>query len=80
MKLNTDILKNMLRAVIATKEVEIGCDDCYEKLNKFIEMEINGKSPEQAMPLVKDHLDRCKDCRQEYEALLKAIQSFETAV
>lgn len=70
----------MLRAVIATKEVEIGCDDCYEKLNKFIEMEINGKSPEQAMPLVKDHLDRCKDCRQEYEALLKAIQSFETAV
>lgn len=80
MKLNTDILKNMLRAVIATKEVEIGCDDCYEKLNKFIEMEINGKSPEQAMPLVKDHLDRCKDCREEYEALLKAIQSFETPV
>ena len=77
MKLSTDILKNMLRAVIGTKDEEIGCDDCYEKLDNFIEMKLAGKSPEQALPLVQDHLQRCKDCRQEYEALLEALQNLE---
>lgn len=75
MKLNTDILKKMLRAVIATDDDEIGCGECYDKLDKFIEIKLEGKSPEQAMPLVQDHLRRCKDCREEYEALLEALKS-----
>jgi len=77
MKLNTDILKKMLRAVIMTKDREVGCGECYEKLDRFIEMKLEGRSPEQAMPLVKEHLDRCQDCREEYEALLDALQSLE---
>ncbi len=70
----------MLRAVIGTKEEEIGCDDCFDKLDSFIEMKLAGKSPEQAMPLVQDHLQRCKDCRQEYEALLEALQNLGSEV
>lgn len=70
----------MLRAVIGTKEEEIGCDDCFDKLDNFIEMKLAGKSPEQAMPLVQDHLKRCKDCRQEYEALLEALQNLGSEV
>ena len=77
MKLNTDILKKMLRAVIMTKEHEVGCGESYEKLDRFIEMKLEGRSPEQDMPLVKEHLDRCQDCREEYEALLDALQSLE---
>lgn len=65
----------MLRAVIATDDDEIGCGECYDKLDKFIEMKLEGKSPEQALPLVRDHLRRCKDCREEYEALLEALKS-----
>lgn len=75
MKLNTDILKNMLRAIIGTREDEIGCDECFEQLDEFIELKLKGRSPEEAMPLVEDHLKRCKDCREEYEALLEALRS-----
>lgn len=74
-KLNIDILKKIFRAVINTRGDEIGCDECFEKLDRFIELELKGKSPEEAMPLVKDHLDRCRDCHQEYEALLEALQN-----
>lgn len=80
MKLNTDILRNMLRAVIGTNEKEIGCGECFDELDKFIEMKLAGKSPEQAMPLVQDHLQRCKDCREEYEALLEALKNLEEEV
>lgn len=75
MELNTDILKNMLRAIIGTREDEIGCDECFKQLDEFIELKLKGRSPEEAMPLVEDHLKRCKDCREEYEALLEALRS-----
>jgi hypothetical protein len=34
-----------------------------------------GKSPSRAMPLVKNHLERCPDCKKEFLALLKALQA-----
>lgn len=76
-KLNLDVLKKMIRGIINTREDEIGCDECFDKLDRFIELELKGKSPEEALPLVKDHLDRCKDCREEYEALLDAIKKLD---
>jgi len=56
---------------------EIGCDECFEKMDTFAEMELAGKSPEEAMPLVQDHLMKCKDCCEEYEALLEAIKQLK---
>jgi predicted anti-sigma-YlaC factor YlaD len=29
------------------------------------------------MPLVQDHLGRCDDCREEFEALLAALRALE---
>ena len=34
-----------------------------------------GKNAAEAMPLVQDHLNRCMDCREEFHALLLALQS-----
>jgi predicted anti-sigma-YlaC factor YlaD len=47
-------------------------------MDRFVEMELEGKSPAQAMPLVHDHLTRCRDCHEEYEALLHALRSLES--
>lgn len=70
----------MLRAIIGTREDEIGCNECFDQLDEFIELKLKGKSPEEAMPLVQDHLKRCKDCREEYEALLEALRNVEAEV
>lgn len=78
MKLTQDLLKNLIRMVKMTKSDEIGCDECFEELHQFAELELAGKSPEEAMPLVKDHLERCGNCRQEYEALLEAMEELNT--
>lgn len=57
-----------------TRGEEIGCDDCFKKLHKFAELELAGKYPEKSLSLVKEHLDRCVSCREEYEALLEALK------
>lgn len=74
MKLSKNILKAMIRAIKMTREDEIGCDECFDKLSEFAEMELAGKSPEKAMPLVQDHLQKCGECREEYMALLEALK------
>ncbi|MFW6157456.1 MAG: anti-sigma factor family protein [Balneolaceae bacterium] len=78
MKLTKKILKNMLRAIKMTRPDEIGCDECFDQLHEFAELELAGKSPEEAMPRVEEHLERCGNCRQEYEALLEAMRALKT--
>jgi hypothetical protein len=64
----------LLRAVAETHETEIGCDECFERLDSFAETEISGAEASVAMPLVGDHLDKCTDCRGKFEALLRALR------
>jgi hypothetical protein len=75
MMLNPKSLTKMIRMVAATRPVEIGCDECFAQLDRFVELVLAGKSAAEAMPLVQEHLDRCDDCREEFEALLAALQA-----
>jgi hypothetical protein len=68
-----DVAK-LARVVAETREDEIGCDECFERLDSFAEAELSGSGARSAMPLVGDHLDRCSDCRSTFEALLTAFR------
>lgn len=70
-----DAIKQMVRAIATTRPDEIGCDDCFEQVDQFAEMVLAGKNAAEALPLVQDHLDRCDDCREEFEALLEALRA-----
>ncbi len=67
-------VKDMVQMVAATRPDEIGCDECFEQLDRFAETVLAGKNAAEAMPLVQDHLNRCGDCREEFEALLTALR------
>ena len=69
-----DVVK-LVRVVAETRETEIGCDECFEQLDSFAELEFSGVEASSVMPLVGDHLDRCEDCRGTFEALLTALRS-----
>lgn len=74
MKVEPAILKGMVRNVLTTREDEIGCEECFEEIDRFVEIALAGKDAAEAMPLVQDHLTRCRDCREEFEALLHALR------
>ena len=64
----------LVRLLAETREIEIGCDQCFERLDSFAETELSGLDASAAMPLVGDHLDKCADCRSKFEALLRALR------
>ena len=72
-KLDLNTLKRIVRDIVTTSPDEIGCGECFEELDRFVELELAGKNAAQALPLVQDHLDRCGNCREEFEALKAAL-------
>jgi hypothetical protein len=74
---NQDIFKMLIKEIAETREVEIGCDECFEQVDRFVEMKLSGLDAAQAMPLVQEHLEICGECRDEFEALLMALRATE---
>jgi hypothetical protein len=74
-KLEPHMVKRLVRVVMTTQPDEIDCGVCFEQLDCFVEMKLAGKDPAEAMPLVQDHLDRCRECREEFEALLTVLHT-----
>jgi hypothetical protein len=70
------MIKGLVRDIMTALPDELGCDECFEQLDGFVELVLAGKNAAEAMPLVQDHLERCGDCREEFQALLVALQTF----
>lgn len=77
-RIQSSTLKELLRRILRTQRDEIGCETCYENLDRFVELELDGKDAAQALPLVRRHLEICSGCGEEYQALLAALQSMQS--
>lgn len=69
------MMGNLLDMVKNTDELEIGCDQVFEMLDQYVELEARGEDVAHLLPLVKRHLDKCRDCYEEYEALARAYEA-----
>lgn len=58
-----------LQSIYNTQDEEISCTECFDLLSQFVEAELSGTDPATKMPKVKQHLEQCPACRQEYETL-----------
>ncbi|HZD58340.1 MAG TPA: hypothetical protein VE136_16530 [Anaerolineales bacterium] len=77
MNLSPEVLKKIVTRVANTRPDEISCAECFDELDEFAELVLSGKSVDEARPLVQDHLKRCKDCREEFEALLDSLTALQ---
>ena len=57
---------------------EVGCDECFEQLDRFVELEVAGADADAALPGLRSHLQGCPACREEHESLLALVQSEES--
>ena len=56
-----------LRNISETQEEEISCTECFDLVSRFVELESSGGDVASELPQVKQHLDQCLACRDEYE-------------
>ena len=58
-----------VRQIYATEEEEISCSECFDLVSQYVDLEIAGEPAEESLPRLKQHLNQCRVCREEYEAL-----------
>jgi hypothetical protein len=58
-----------LRRLLGPAEPEVGCDACFEQLDRYVELELAGADADAALPGLSAHLEGCPACREEHQSL-----------
>jgi hypothetical protein len=68
---NDDALKRLL----GPAEPELLCDECFEKLDEYVELELRGAPADERIPGMRAHLEGCPACHEDYDSLRELVQS-----
>jgi hypothetical protein len=77
MQLSQNNLRSLLDNISKTQDIELPCDDVFELIDEYADAAARGEDTSKLMPLVKQHLEICRDCLEEYEALVRMLNSGE---
>jgi hypothetical protein len=68
-------LEQTLQRVLGPGESEVGCDECFDALDRYVELEVAGVDADTAIPGLRAHLAGCPACREEHDSLLALVAS-----
>ncbi len=71
-------LSRFLRRVQQTREQEINCSECLDQISRYVDLELSAGVPERTLPQVRQHLEQCTVCQEEYQ-LLRDLARLETS-
>ncbi len=70
---DAEMAQKIIKMLAITREEELTCDDVFALLDQFAEKSVHGEDAASLMPMVKQHLHICGDCREEFEALERIL-------
>jgi hypothetical protein len=76
-ELPNEAVLGVLRVLEEARSEELTCDEIYAKLDEYVEHEVETRDAARFMPFIREHLDLCPDCCEEYEALLDVVKRSE---
>ncbi|HWG09367.1 MAG TPA: hypothetical protein VN672_10205 [Solirubrobacteraceae bacterium] len=59
----------LLARLIGPPGPEISCEECFEQLDLYVELELAGSDAEAAVPGMRAHLEGCRACAEDRESL-----------
>ena len=62
-------VKQALERLLGPAEPELGCDECFDQLDRYVELEVAGADADAVIPGLRAHLAGCLACREEHESL-----------
>jgi predicted anti-sigma-YlaC factor YlaD len=48
---------------------QVTCEECFELLDRYVDLELEGAAADAAIPGMRAHLQGCPACREEHESL-----------
>jgi hypothetical protein len=72
-ELTNEAVLGIMRVLDEVPTEEVSCAELYTKLDQYVEREVSKKDAALLMPVIREHLDVCPECCEEYEALLDVL-------
>lgn len=64
-----------LARVLGPVEAELTCEECFEQLDRYVELELAGADADSAIPGLHPHLQGCPACREDHHSLLAYLNA-----
>jgi hypothetical protein len=71
----SDTRERLMAALLGPDGPELGCDECFDRLDVFVEAEAAGEDAEARVPGMRSHLQGCPACAEEHDSLLAFVHS-----
>jgi hypothetical protein len=59
-----------LARILGPAEPELTCEQCFDALDRYVELELARADADAAVPGLRAHLRGCPACREDHDALL----------
>ena len=67
--------RNVAHRLLGPRGPEVGCDECFERLDRYVEVELAGGDADSAVPGMSAHLEGCPACSEEHDSLVALLRS-----
>ena len=66
---------DLLARLLGPAEPELTCDECFEELDRYVELELAGRDADATIPGMRPHLEGCPACREEHDSLAALLSA-----
>jgi hypothetical protein len=66
---------NTLKWMLGPAGPELLCDECFDKLDEYVELELRSRDADERIPGMRAHLEGCPACHEDYDSLRELVQS-----
>jgi hypothetical protein len=63
-----------LKRILGPAEPELLCDECFQKLDEYVDLELHGRPADERIPGMRAHLEGCPACHEEYDSLRELVR------
>jgi anti-sigma factor RsiW len=72
--MNRDLSQDELqRALLGPAGPELTCDECFQHLDRYVDLELAAADADAAIPGMRAHLEGCPACSEDHASLLAFV-------
>lgn len=68
-------ITNLLGGLLGPAGPELTCEECFEHLDRYVEVELAGRDADAAVPGMRAHLEGCPACAEDHDSLHALVGS-----
>jgi hypothetical protein len=66
---------DLLARLLGPAGEELTCEECFEHLDRYVELELSDRRADVAIPGMRSHLEGCPACREDRDSLAALLGS-----